>query len=441
MVVSSKLRLQTKLTLAFLFVALLIGLAGGAGLYFISRIQTELLSHLAITATLPDVGHIVQSSKLYISIILGSGIALTIWLGLVITRGLIKPLGEITDGMQHLSKGELDLEIQHTEDENEIGDLARALLVFRKKALESKQMRSDRKFINIRAEEDKAKTVTRLADDFEQNVGTIIKSVTSGIGHLNNSSTVMSTSARDTARLSASVTSAVGQTSENMHSITSATDQMTLIINQINTQISHSTAVAESASSDALDANVKVDGLKIAAEKIGQVIGIISDIARKTNLLALNATIEAACAGEAGRGFAVVASEVKSLAVQTAQATEEISVQVRGIQVATDESATAIKGIVLTIDQMNTATNAISSAMDEQEITNSEINRAVSEAARGTRKVTENITEVSNAATETGTISGDVLKVSTEMLGDAENLQQQMHGFLEQVRAGALSSR
>ena len=176
-------------------------------------------------------------------------------------------------------------------------------------------------------------------------------------------------------------------------------------------------------------------GLADAAQKIGEVVGLITDIAEQTNLLALNATIEAARAGEAGKGFAVVASEVKNLASQTAKATEEISAQIQGIQASTDESVTAIGAITQTIEQVDQIAAAISAAVEEQTAATQEIARNVEEASAGTNQVNSNISEVSAATQVTGDVAQTIQRESLSLSEDAEKLKSEIQRFLAGIRA------
>jgi methyl-accepting chemotaxis protein len=182
--------------------------------------------------------------------------------------------------------------------------------------------------------------------------------------------------------------------------------------------------------------NDRIQGLTEAAEKIGTVVSFITGIAAQTNLLALNATIEAARAGEAGKGFAVVASEVKTLATQTAKATEDIAKQIAGIQLATKESAKSIQGITLTIDRVNETSSAIAAAVEQQGSATQEISRNASEAANGTKEVSNNILNVKIAAQVTGSSASQVLSAASRLSQDGEDLKAQVENFLSKVRMG-----
>ncbi|MBT5646649.1 MAG: hypothetical protein HOJ41_02180, partial [Rhodospirillaceae bacterium] len=202
----------------------------------------------------------------------------------------------------------------------------------------------------------------------------------------------------------------------------------------ISRQVSEGSRIALEAVANTEQTNAKVQGLADAAVKIGEVIGLINDIASQTNLLALNATIEAARAGEAGKGFAVVATEVKSLADQTAKATEEISAQIGGIQTAIDDAVSAIGGISQTIGNINEISAAISAAVEQQGAATREISGNVQQAAQTTQQVSDNITGVMEAATETKTVSSRVLAASEQLAEQSVDLESSVNTFLEKVR-------
>jgi len=198
--------------------------------------------------------------------------------------------------------------------------------------------------------------------------------------------------------------------------------------------VEQSSIIATRAVGEANNTNITVEGLAEAAQKIGKVVELIRDIASQTNLLALNATIEAARAGDAGKGFAVVASEVKSLANQTAKATEDIAAQIAGMQEATSGTVQSIKGISATIGEISEIASAIASAVEEQGAATQEISRNVQEAATGTQEVTSNIVTVNEAAQESGKSAAQVLNASNELAKQGEVLGEEVDKFLKAVR-------
>jgi methyl-accepting chemotaxis protein len=209
---------------------------------------------------------------------------------------------------------------------------------------------------------------------------------------------------------------------------------LTASIQEINRQIGLASAAARDAAGEAETTNAQVEGLARAAQRIGEVVNLISDIASQTNLLALNATIEAARAGEAGRGFAVVAQEVKNLAAQTGRATEEIGTQIGDMQLQTDGTVAAIHRIAAAIVDIDATVTSVAAAMEEQGAATAEISRNVQEAARGTQAVLHTINEVTDAAVRTGTSAGHMLEVSEGLAGDAQGLQRTIVAFGERMR-------
>ena len=231
------------------------------------------------------------------------------------------------------------------------------------------------------------------------------------------------------------VAAAAEQASTNAQTVATAAEELSASISEISSQVAQSTKISGKAVETAAATNASVQGLADAAQKIGEVVQLINDIASQTNLLALNATIEAARAGDAGKGFAVVASEVKSLANQTARATEDIAQQVNAIQGATRHAVDSIKGISDTIGQINEIATAIASAVEEQGAATQEIARNIQQASHGTNEVSTNIVEVTKAAGETGSAATQVLAAAGEVSEQSERLKSEVDSFLVAVRA------
>jgi methyl-accepting chemotaxis protein len=217
--------------------------------------------------------------------------------------------------------------------------------------------------------------------------------------------------------------------------VASAAEELSASIREIGRQVHQAADIIQKGVRQTVQSNEQVKGLTAAAEKVGDVVKLISDIAGQTNLLALNATIEAARAGDAGKGFAVVASEVKALATQTARATQEIATQIKTIQEATQSAAESIQSVTETIGEVSETATAIASAVEEQGVATQEISRNVLEAARGTEEVSGNITSVRVAARQTATAAARVLTSAGELSGNGEKLKAQVQVFLNEVRA------
>jgi methyl-accepting chemotaxis protein len=275
----------------------------------------------------------------------------------------------------------------------------------------------------------------KIADDFEQSVKGVVDAVASAATELQASSQSMSATAEETSRQSTTVAAASEEATANVQTVASAAEELSASVMEISRQVTKSVQIAGAAVEEAKKTDTTVQGLATAAQKIGDVVKLISDIAGQTNLLALNATIEAARAGEAGKGFAVVASEVKNLANQTARATDEITSQIGAIQTATHDAVEAIRSIATTIAEMNQISTAISAAVEEQGATTKEIARNVAQAATGSANVAETISGVSRAASETGSSAGQVLNAAGELSVQAERLRREVDNFLGSVRS------
>ncbi|NVN86020.1 MAG: chemotaxis protein [Rhodopseudomonas sp.] len=274
-----------------------------------------------------------------------------------------------------------------------------------------------------------------LADDFERKIGHIVEAVGVAAREMQAMSSTMSRSSSEAARQTSAAATASTQASLNVGTVASAAEQLTASISEIAHQAARSAEVAGKAAEEARRTTAVVDGLATSTQTIGEVVTLIQSIASQTNLLALNATIEAARAGEQGRGFAVVASEVKALANQTAQATEEISAQIRGIQTATGAAVTAIQGIGGTIAEINEIANAIAAAVEQQGAATAEISGNVQQAADGTREVNTNITGVARASSEAGDAASKLLSAATGLSSESDRLRGEVDSFLTSVRA------
>jgi hypothetical protein len=285
------------------------------------------------------------------------------------------------------------------------------------------------------AEENRQKLLLDLANKFEASVGGLVDGVSSSATQLQSTAQSMANTAEQTSRQLAVVASASDETTQNVQTVASATEQLAASIGEIGSQVTESSRIVGTAVGQASETNAMIQSLSVAAQKIGDVVRLINDIAGQTNLLALNATIEAARAGDAGKGFAVVASEVKTLATQTATATDEIATQIRAIQDATASSVNAIQDISQTINRVNEISTTIAAAVREQAAATHEISRNVQQAAQGTTEVSSNIGSVTNAAKQTGDAAGHVQTSATELAKNGGLLKLQVADFLRTVRA------
>ena len=361
-------------------------------------------------------------------------LVITGFVGLRIVRGITRPIQSMTGVMTTLAGGNHSVEVPATERKDEIGEMAKAVLVFKDNMIAAKEAAA-REAEEQKKREARAQNVDRLTKEFDTAISSVLKTVAAAATELQSTASSMSSTAEETNRQASAVAAASEQTTTNVQTVAAATEEMSSSVGEIGRQVSQSTEIAKRAVSEADKTNSAVQGLADAASKIGEVVKLISDIAEQTNLLALNATIEAARAGEAGKGFAVVASEVKTLASQTAKATEEIATQIGAIQGAVGGSVEAIKGIGKTIGEISEIATTIASAVEEQGAATQEISRNVQEAAKGTQEVSNNIGQVSEASSATGAAATQVLSAATELSTQAETLRTEVTRFLDEVRA------
>ena len=370
----------------------------------------------------------VTAAVALISVIIG---ALAAWL---IGTGIARPIAAMTGAMSRIADGDKSVEVPAQDHGDEVGDLAKALQVFKDNLIESERLAAERaKEQEARAA--RAKRLEELTNGFDSTVQSVLEGVSSASEQMSSTAQSMSSIADQTRSQAATVASASTQAATNVQTVASSADELSSSIQEITRQVSQSSDIAKRAQDEAMRTTGTVQNLAASAKRIGEVVELISDIAEQTNLLALNATIEAARAGEAGKGFAVVASEVKSLATQTAKATEEISNQIADVQGATDGAVGAIQGISSTVQEINEVAGSIASAVEEQSAATQEIARNVQQAASGTDEVNSNISCVNQAAEETGHSASQVLEATQELSGQANRLREEVTRFLDGVRA------
>ncbi|MBI5112537.1 MAG: methyl-accepting chemotaxis protein [Rhodovulum sp.] len=364
------------------------------------------------------------------------GILSALAFGFVIGQfGIARPIGTSVANLQALAKDDFTVEILGQDRRDEVGDIARAALVFKQNGIEKKRLQEAQQAAEQQAVAERKREMHRLADGFESAVGDIVETVSSASKDLEGAATTLFRTAETTQQLSTRVAAASGQASSNVQSVASATNEMTASVQEISRQVQESSRIAADAVHQAEKTDARIGELSQAAQRIGDVVKLITAIAEQTNLLALNATIEAARAGEAGKGFAVVAQEVKALAAQTGKATGEIGAQIAGMQQATQDSVGAIKEIGNTIGRIAEIASAIAAAVEQQGAATSEISRNVQQAARGTTEVATNIGEVDRGAAQTGSASTQVLSSARALSTESGRLKLELSKFLATVRA------
>ncbi|MBO6562914.1 MAG: PilZ domain-containing protein [Nisaea sp.] len=362
------------------------------------------------------------------------GLLAGIGVGTVIAR----PIIQLTSAMAKLSTGDYSVSVPSLGRRDEIGGMAEAVSVFKEASIELEQMTESRHREQEEQQRRLQEAMMSLSDQLEQELQTAVAAITREMDQMRQRSASMTSSAESVKNESLAVSAASEEATVNVNTVAAASEEMAQSIQEIGRQIEESTRIAREAADEIERTNVTVEGLANAAEKIGQVVGLITDIAEQTNLLALNATIEAARAGEAGKGFAVVASEVKSLANQTGGATEDISEQVRSIQSIATEAVSAMRGIEETVRKINDISEQITGAMGQQTQATDEIARNIQEAAAGTKEVSTKISFVADAADENGAMSREV---STSASAIAEKMQELQNRLTVIVRESAAGNR
>lgn len=348
---------------------------------------------------------------------------------------ITSPIQRLNEVMAVIANGKLDTDIVYAERVDEIGQMAKALLIFKENGLRVQAIEQEQRAAEQAAAARRKQDMVKLANDFEHAVGEIVDAVSSASTELEASANTLTSTAGRAQQMTTTVASASEEASANVQSVATATEELSSSVNEISRQVQESARMATEAVSQARNTMAQVSELSRASSRIGDVVELINTIAGQTNLLALNATIEAARAGDAGRGFAVVASEVKALAEQTARATGDIGQQITGIQAATQESVGAIKEISTAIERLSEISSTIAAAVEEQGAATQEIARNVQRAAVGTQQVSSNIVDVQRGATETGGASSQVLSAAQSLSSDSSKLKTQVGRFLDTVRA------
>lgn len=348
-----------------------------------------------------------------------------------VSTGITGPITRLTDAMKYLADGDLAVEVPSTENKDEIGNMAKAVLVFKNNMMENEQLKASQEEQNKRTEVEKRELMQKMANDFESSIKSIVSGVAAAATELSQTARDMSSTVSTSSHLASGATTAAHSTNANIQSVASATEELSASVREISGQLQKTNMLVHQSTEKAENADKLAADLGAASRRVEEVMGMISDIAGQINLLALNATIESARAGEAGKGFAVVASEVKNLAGQTDKSINETKKVIEEMRSASDAIAVALSEIKASVSNISTATTTVASAVEEQSATTSEISRSMQTAAHGTQTVTDNLGQVSANA---GAASEQMLAASLELSQQAEMLNIQVDSFIAKIR-------
>jgi methyl-accepting chemotaxis protein len=362
--------------------------------------------------------------------VLASGLFAWLYVG----RSILRRIGNLQRSMQLLSEGDLETEIYRSRQNDEIAVMASSLEFFRESMINGRRLRDDQDK-NRAAKSERALRVEAKIAEFEATVRATLDGLQTSANSMQDTAQRMSVTADRSSGLVIAVASAAQETSANIQTVSSGTEQLSSSISEIDRKVINSAEIASKAVDEACTTDATMQGLADHANRISVVVDLIQTIASQTNLLALNATIEAARAGEAGRGFAVVASEVKNLANQTAKATEEIRLQIANMQQVTTSAVGAIRNIGHTIGEINEVTTSIAAAVKQQGAATSEIAHNIKHAVGRTSEVSSNVAGVSVASSEARAAATEVLSASGALRREADVLREEIHEFLTSIRA------
>lgn len=398
-----------------------------------------------------------QSNRHYFNVMVGmlafllvTGAAMLLISLRYMSVDISKKIGEISEGMSALAKGNTDFTIKGGERQDEIGAMVRALSTFRdatfkmqrwakersEQAQEKLRLQAEREEEKERLRMNEQRLLNELAASFEHQIGQVVNSVAAAASQLQETARIMDDAAESSTAKSAQVVEAMSVAASGVTSAAAATDEFSMSINEISRQATASATLARAASKSASEADATISALSVSAVEVGAIVELIQSVAKRTNLLALNATIEAARGGEMGRGFAVVASEVKELAGQTSRATEQIAEQVRSMQKSTTASVSVLRNIGEQIAQLEETAVNIASAVGQQTAASQDLARNIDLAARSSDEVASKIEDVRKTSLATGSAATQVLDSATDLEVQATKMRDQVGAFLRRVRAG-----
>ena len=368
----------------------------------------------------------------------GSGVVVLtiviVLLSTVVARRITAPLSGLSVTMEKLSNNQLTVDVPATARKDELGEMARAVEIFKQGLIRAEALAEEQRQAEW-TKDKRARVVDNLLLAFNEEVTEALSAMVNTAGQLESTSRSLGSTAEEASTQATAVASAIEETAVNMHTAAGSAEQLARSGEQISHRVSESVEITDSASAEAKRTTALVNSLAQAVGKIGDVVGLIADIAAQTNLLALNATIEAARAGDAGKGFAVVANEVKTLANQTAKATDEIAGQISTVQRVTNDAVGAISSITSVIERIREASGAIAQAVHEQDSATGEIAANVQQVAQATTEVSSNILAVNRAAEKTESVAENVRDTAQDVAERANRLRERVDTFLTSIRA------
>lgn len=398
------------------------------------------IEHFTVQAAYTAEHHEKFALKLLVIISI-SALLLGVVLTLITVRYFItRPLGEIVHGLDGLNEGDFTRDVK-VRSRDEIGAVAEAYSVFKVTLARSKELEEEQKKLKVESERQQKRVMLDVANRFEEKLGHIVTSVSGTSHELSTTAGSMSSIAEETTSQAGAVSSAAEETATNVQAVAAASEEMSQSISEIGRQIADASKRTQDAVSEAEVTSTRMTDLASSAERIGEVIAVISGIADQTNLLALNATIESARAGESGKGFAVVASEVKALAGQTANATEDIVAQIQNIRDGINQAVGSMDRVTVSIKEVDDISTSVAAAMDQQSGATMEIAENVQEAASGTEAVSSNVIGVTEASQETGAAATQVSTAAEELSRQSETLREEVDAFLVGLREKAADRR